>query len=129
MEQGVYMGKPLFIQAEVHPGAWKLKENEVWNIPKHGINEVRFEFETIGPWIKKLQGLALTLDGKIFGERSLTEPKESGYVMEGRVSVQGKKYRAFTSSKLFEREDGSLVDVGVLVVCKYGEDSDKKETG
>jgi len=110
----------VFARAEVYPGAWKLPHNDVWNVPDD-VHELRFEFETVGPWsiIRKLRGIAMTLDGKVFGERSLLNPKESGYQMEGQVSIEGKKYRAFTSSQLFERPDGSLCDVAMLVVCDY----------
>ena len=46
--------------------------------------------------------------------------------MEGQVSLGGKKYSAFTSSQLFEREDGSLVDVGVIFV-RMSDPVNKKE--
>ena len=109
-----------YAQANVYPGAWNLPSNGVWN-PDFTKDEQRFEYEARGPWsiICKLRGIAITLDGKVFGPRSLSEPKAQGYVMEGRVSIGGKKYRAFTSNKLFENGEGDLVDVGVLVVCGY----------
>jgi len=110
-------------QATVNPGAWTLPANDVWNVPAD-VGEQRFEIETVdrAPWpYVRITGLAVTLDGKIFGMRTMNRPRESGYQQEGRVSVGGKKYRAFTSSTLFERPDGSLVDVGVLVVCGYPE--------
>jgi hypothetical protein len=107
-----------FVQAEVLPGAWKLPDNEVWNIPEGG--EERFDIKTTGyGWnlVTDIRGLACTLDGRIFGYRNMHHPKESGYQMEGKVSIGGKKVRAFTSSRLFERPDGSLIDVAILVVC------------
>ena len=64
-----------------------------------------------------LQGLAIDLEGRVYGVRKMSRPTESGYQMEGRVSIGGKTYRAFTSSRMFERPDGSLVDVGVFIVC------------
>jgi len=108
-----------FAKAGVSPGAWKLPPNDVWNIPED--TEVRFDYETVGPWqvVRSLRALAVTLDGKVFGNRALSNPRESGYQMEGRVSIGGRKYRAFTSSHLFEREDGSLCDVAVLIVCNF----------
>jgi hypothetical protein len=109
-----------FTQAEVHAGAWKLPENEVWNVPPKPTNEVRFDIETRGPWgvISRIAGLAIESDGKIWGWRELERPRESGYAYEGYVNVGGKRFRAFTSSQLFERADGSLCNVAVLYICK-----------
>ena len=109
-----------YTQATTAPGAWTLAHNDVWSVPETG-GEIPFEYETQGPWqiVRKLRGLAVTLDGKVFGMRNLQRPRESGHQMEGRVSVGGKSYRAFTSSKLFERPDGSLIDVGALIVCGF----------
>lgn len=117
--------KAKYAQAEVHAGAWKLPENEVWNVPAKPENEVRFDFETRGPWgiIARIAGLAIEPDGKIWGWRELKRPKESGYVHEGHVNVGGERVRAFTSSRLFERPDGSLCSVACLYLCR------KKEGG
>lgn len=52
----------------------------------------------------------------VFGIRSLTNARQSGYDLEGRVSVRGKKVRAFTSRLLIEY-NGHLTDVGELYVC------------
>lgn len=38
---------------------------------------------------------------------------QSGYELEGKVSVGGKKRSCFTSSQLFEI-DGETVDIGVI---------------
>ena len=106
-----------FAQAEVAPGAWKLPENSVWNVPAAPTNEVGFEIETwptVHQPIKKLAGLAIDNDGRVYGWRTLTDPREDGYVQRGRVSVCGRVVKAFTGSKLFERPDGSLCNVAVL---------------
>lgn len=119
-----------YVEAEGGAGSWTLPdENPVWNIPKDE-NEIHFEMEfTNNPYhqvIRSLKGLAVSCkfgeysqqyDRRVYGMRTLLNPKESGYQLEGRVSIGGKKYRAFTSSTLFEREDGSLCDVAVLHVC------------
>ena len=107
-----------YAQAEVGPGEWVLPKNNVWNLPT-GRSEVPFDIELFHGRIMNLVGLAVTQDGKVFGYRLLQEPKESGYHMGGRVTVHGKKYRAFTSTKLFRRSDGSLCDVAILMVCDY----------
>mgnify|MGYP003133035378 CR=1 FL=1 len=111
-----------YAQAEEYSGgAWKLPKNDIWNIPertKDPDDNVRFEIETMGPWqiIVRLKALAIDLDGKVYGMRTMYAPKESGYHREGRISIGGKKRWAFTSSRLFEREDGSLCDVACFIV-------------
>ena len=83
--------------------------------------ERRFEIETTGSgWnlIRKIKALAVRkAEGgvTVYGDRSLNSPRESGYVHEGRVSVEGKSYRAFTSSQLF-LVNGKLVDMAILYV-------------
>lgn len=105
-------------QATVHAGAWKIWPNPVW-YPPDGVHEVRFDMKQGSGFhrpIISLKALAVGLDGKLYGVRTMSRPKESGYNMEGRVSIAGKTHSAFTSSKLFERPDGSLVDVAVFVI-------------
>lgn len=51
-----------------------------------------------------------------YGKRTMTYPKESGYVLEGRASVLGRKRRAFTSSSLIDI-DGTLVEIATVHVC------------
>jgi hypothetical protein len=100
-----------------HTAVWP---NDV-PFPAEIINsECRFDFETRGSIMSRLTGIAVekTENGvKVYGVRSLSRPRESGYRMEGRVSVGGESRRAFTSSQLF-LVDGRLVDVGILYVCK-----------
>jgi hypothetical protein len=118
--------KPPYVRAIANPGSWILEKNPIWNIPAD-TNEIRFNIETIGPWSipLRVKALAVTLDGKVFGERTMYAPKESGYQLEGRVSIGGKKYRAWTSSQLFERPDKSLCEVAVLYVSGYPNDDNQ----
>jgi hypothetical protein len=92
--------------------------------------EKRFTMTHVGPWniCKTITGLAMTCKFGahssrkgiiLFGDRTMTNPTESGYEMEGRVSIKGKKYRTFTSSTMFELEDKKLVNVATLFVCGY----------
>ncbi len=57
----------------------------------------------------------------VHGIRTMTQARESGYQLEGRVSVNGKGFRAFTSSQLFDvrMPDGSekLVNVATVQAC------------
>jgi len=85
--------------------------------------ERRFYMECVGPWgiVRKLRGLACSkVPGGvvIHGDRNLTNPVEQGYCMAGRVSVDGKRYRAFTSSLLVEH-DGKLWCLAILYVCDW----------
>ena len=92
--------------------------------------EKRFDIVSVGPWhiCKSITGLASSSkfgeysskdEITIFGTRTMSKCKESGYEMSGIVSVNGKKHRAFTSSTLFELEDKKLVNVATLFVCDY----------
>jgi hypothetical protein len=49
-----------------------------------------------------------------YPERTLSRPVESGYHLEGYVSLGGKKRSAFTSSQLFQLPDGRLVNVATI---------------
>ena len=115
-----------YVQAKRIKGAWELEDNPIWCVPKEG-HEVRFDVEFIeNPFhqvIKTISGLVVDLERRVYGVRKMHHPKESGYQMEGRVSLGGKKYRAFTGGgTLFVREDGSLIDVASLIVCNIDED-------
>jgi len=93
--------------------------------------EKRLDVETFGPWRipVRLRGLCVTTEFDktcgytrskgfaCFGVRTMTRPRESGYQMEGQVSVMGRKVRAFTSSKLFQLPSGKLIDCGVIFAC------------
>jgi hypothetical protein len=87
--------------------------------------EKRFETETWGCYgvIRSLRAIVETGE---FGEhsamtwkqfypmRTMSNPRQSGYDMEGVVSVGGRKSTCFTSSQMFELPCGKLVDVAVI---------------
>lgn len=94
--------------------------------------EKRFDLDTVGPWqiLRTIRGIAKTTehdaDGRavrvtLHGMRSMHAPRPLGYGQEGRVSIGGRKLRAFTSSQMFEITDGPkpghLVDVATLYAC------------
>lgn len=88
-------------------------------------DEQRLEIETRGPWsiISSCKGLTIwqdftTNEIEIYGYRTLSRPRNSGYELEGYVSIAGEKRSAFTSSHLFELENGHLIDVGILFARK-----------
>ena len=106
--------------AQVRAGAWKLEPNDVWSVPDD-VAEVPFQMERWPGYhapLKSVRGIAMDEQGCVYGPRVLSGAREMGHCLEGRVSIGGQKYRAFTSSRLFERPDGSLVDVGILYVCR-----------
>lgn len=83
--------------------------------------EQRLNLKTVGPWniIYSINGLVVktnfsTKELTIHGYRTMFDCRQSGYEIEGRVSIGGKKYSCFTSSELFELEDGRLIDVGII---------------
>lgn len=92
--------------------------------------DVRFKTEHYGPFrtLTKLVGVAIWHEHDnyaagtknrgciLFGMRSLTSMRESGYAVEGRVSVLGRSFRAFTSSQLLQ-VDNELVSIACLFVC------------
>jgi len=87
--------------------------------------EKRFETETWGCYGVTRSLRAIVECGE-FGEfsrmtwkqfypvRTMSNPRQSGYNMEGVVSVGGRKSTCFTSSQLFELPCGKLVDVAVI---------------
>lgn len=114
--------------------AYSLPVNEVWNLPKPGpdMSDVRGEANHRGMWqiltsykalviadherdVEHYGGYAKSI--RVYGWRVLQNAKESGYDLEGRVSINGKKYRAFTTSVMFEYPSGQLVNVAAIYVC------------
>lgn len=53
------------------------------------------------------------IDKTVYGIRTMTNVRESGYCLEGYVSIKGKKYSCFSSSELFEI-NGKLINVSVI---------------
>lgn len=71
---------------------------------------------TSNEWIEQAWG-KISGPVTVYGIRTLTPAKESGYALEGKVSVNGRKYRGFTSSQLFELPDGKLINVATIHAC------------
>jgi len=93
--------------------------------------EIRGELKTFGPWQIPVSFTALCCSNHwdrskyphthgplhVYGKRTLSRPQQSGYELEGRVSIGGKKYRGFTSSQSFELPGGKLVNVSIIHAC------------
>ena len=94
----------------------------------------RLDIETVGPWniVKSVKGLCVItkyIKGEGFnrfekesmtllGTRTMTNPRQGGYVLEGRVSIKGKKYSAYTSA-IDVSIDDAYIQVGVISARYY----------
>ena len=83
-----------------------LETHGPWNIPvKYKALCITCEFDKgIIPHVTKIV---------LFGKRTLNKITQHGYGIEGWVSVKGKKYSAFTTSKLFTI-NGKLINCDVI---------------
>lgn len=125
------MSRLQWAQAAIGISTWHLSDNPVWNVPP-SIGELRFDL-TLTPFpfasVRSVRGLAVDQWGRVYGIRTLLNARESGYALEGRVRLAGKRFRAFTSSQLFQRPDGSLCSVATLHVCLPGDGKDREAPG
>lgn len=95
-------------------------------------DEVRGHAKHYGPWqlmvsyralcvskefIRTESGILLDTVETLWGIRTMSDCQPLGYEMEGRVSVLGKKRRAFTSSTMFELPNGHLISVATIHAC------------
>lgn len=113
------------------PGAVKLtaeQAKQLFSDTDIAAGEQQGHIETHGPWERPASYTALCTSNEwnrevfphehgplhVYGKRTLTRPVQSGYQLEGRVKVNGKSYRGFTSSQLFELPDGKLIDVATI---------------
>jgi len=90
-------------------------------------DEIRGTMETVGPWniVRSYKALCISntydksgmfpklIKTEIFGNRTLSNPKQSGYHLDGYISIGGKKYSAYTSDVLIE-VDGHLINVATI---------------
>tara|TARA_R100001463_G_scaffold135102_2_gene197988 strand:+ start:896 stop:1252 length:357 start_codon:yes stop_codon:yes gene_type:complete len=82
------------------------------------------EIKTTGPWqictsfkalcISKTFGkYSETKEIVLHGQRTISRPKNSGYNLDGYVSIKGKKYSCYTSSQCFNI-DGKTIEVATI---------------
>lgn len=103
-----------------------------FGIPQAAIEagEFRGEMKTRGEWQIPVSYKALCVSSEwqrefprvrtsetVYGLRTLSAPRSLGYALEGKVSVNGRKVRGFTSSQLFELPGGKLVNVATIHAC------------
>lgn len=116
-------------------GALPITEEELiaFGIPKEAIvaGEHRGDLKTVGMWqlpksytalcmsavFDDSKGYTRTTSATVYGIRTLSGCNQSGYALEGKVSVEGRKVRGFTSSQLFELPDKRLVNVATIHAC------------
>lgn len=115
---------PLTLPAQA--GAIKITEAQ---LAAFGIQpeDSRGELETFGPWHIPVRYKALAVSYvfsnhwaetvTLYGARTMGELKESGYCLEGRVSVAGQKRPGFTSAQLWELPCGRLIETATIHVC------------
>jgi hypothetical protein len=83
------------------------------------------ELETRGAWGLSVRFSALAVSAvwgehglmrtlTVYGPRTMHNLRESGYHLEGQVSIGGRKYSAFTSSQLFQLPDGRLLETATI---------------
>lgn len=88
------------------------------------IEDNRGILQTVGPWQIPTKFIAPTVVANssplgwaesytLYGVRTLADIKQSGYHLEGRVSINGKKYSAFSSAILWS-VDGRLIQTAVI---------------
>lgn len=125
--------KPLFI-LPYQAGAIKLSQAQaeaLFTPAQIAAGEARGKLESFGPWQLPLSYTALCTSNvwandqhgplHVFGVRTLSRPRQEGHALEGRVSIGGRKYRAFTSSQLFELPDGRLINAEIIHACGAAE--------
>jgi hypothetical protein len=89
------------------------------------LDDIHGELKTIGDWNIPTSYRALAMSAvfgeyskyesvTVYGMRTMTNCRQSGYQLEGYASINGKKYSCFTSSQLFEFPDGKLINIAVI---------------
>jgi hypothetical protein len=82
--------------------------------------EKRGQLKTRGMWQLPVNYRAIAVDVKshtIYGMRTLTDLQQLGYELEGRVCVNGKRVRAFTSTLMIELPNKRLINVAIIYCC------------
>jgi len=122
-------------KTECNKGALPISKRELidMGISEKDIDkgESRGKFKTIPPWgipvtyramvmsrvytpKEKQRYIAETETVTMYGIRTMGKISQSGYEIEGWLSLNGKKTRGFSSSQLFELENGKLVDIAII---------------
>lgn len=116
---------PLTLPAE--PGCVPITEEQWLTYVSHSssLEDQRGDLEICGPWHLPVRFIAPCLTytwGEhssiqtvtLYGKRTLGRLKESGYCLEGSLSLGGQKVTGFTSSQLFRLPGGRLLESAVI---------------
>jgi hypothetical protein len=98
------------------------------------LEDQRGDLETMGPWQipvrYKAPAVAITWENgfirsyTLYGFRTLSNIQQANYHLEGRVSVEGAKRKAYTSSVICRLPDGKLLETATINItskCKQSE--------
>lgn len=105
----------------ISPGCYaEPGEGSAWTLNSEHDIPVEVEHSR-GPFASIVGVRAPVVDSKggLYPPRRLQKCREEGYAVHGEVSLGGVKCRAFTSSVMFQRADGTLVSVGVLLATPH----------
>lgn len=114
---------PLTLTAE--PGCVPISEEQWLVYVSDSLDDQRGELETCGLWCLPVRFIAPCLtyvwgehssiqSVTLYGKRTMGKLKESGYCLEGSLSLNGSKTTGFTSSQLFRLPDGRLLESAVI---------------
>ena len=99
---------------------------KVFNIDTSKDTHLNTEHSGVWQQIAKCSGLCMSAtwdkssmfarktEAVIYGNRTMSDIRSGGYELEGRVSIDGKKYTCFTSSQLFDTPEGKTIEVGII---------------
>jgi hypothetical protein len=94
------------------------------------LQDQRGDLETRGPWRLPVRFIApcLTLHWEhngycnnvvavtLWGKRTMRNLRESGYQLEGRLSLRGKTVSGYTGGQMFQLPDGTLLETAAIHV-------------
>lgn len=94
------------------------EECQTLGLPTAGGGETRAKFSTVGPWhiLRGVRAIVKDADSRRWLPARKGQVRSTETDPPIRVSVGGKKVRAFLSSQLFTLPDGSLHSAAVLYV-------------
>jgi hypothetical protein len=124
------VNKPLFV-LDYKPGAVVLTEQQarlLFTDSEIEKGEARGEMSTVGMWQLPVRYRAVCTSNSfdresfpighgplnVYGKRCLVDIRQAGFEIEGRVTVNGKKHRGFSSSQLFELPSGKLISCAII---------------
>jgi hypothetical protein len=114
---------PLTLPAE--PGCVPITEAQWIRYISPTLTDLRGDLQTVGPWHLPVRYIAPCLtyvwgehstiqSVTLYGPRTLLRLRESGYHLEGQLSLCGRTVSGFTSAEMFRLPDGRLLETSVI---------------